>query len=309
MQKLKFTYNLNRRAYDLCFDEPTKQEIASLVSIVGEVEEENTIETLKRNIRDVDGCITGWGSIKLTKEILDEAPNLKVILHSAGTVKPYVSDEVWNRGIRVTTAANANAIPVAEFNLGLILMTLKHVFAYQYEFRERGREAWRRPPTIRGYYKSKIGIIGMGHVGNHLLKLLQPFDFDILVYSRHFPEEQAKALKANKVSLEELMCVCDVVALCAANVPRNRLIINREMLSRMKDGAVFINTSRGALVDEEALLDELRFGRITVCLDVFNQEPPLEIDFYSLPNCIITPHIAGSINEECKRLGHQILKE
>lgn len=310
MSKPKFAYNLNSRTYDLCFDEETKRAIASLVDIQGEVKEKITAKDLKANLKDAEGCITGWGSLKLTKDILDAAPNLRIIIHSAGTVKPYVTPEVWKRGIRVTSAANVNAISVAEYNLAMILLTLKRVFAYQHEFRERGPEAWKRPPSLRGCYRSKVGIIGMGHVGKRLLTLLQPFDLEILIFSRHFPEEEARKMKARKVSLEELMSTCDVVALCAANVPRNRRMINRRMLSLLKDGSVFINTSRGALVDENALIEELRTGRITAVLDVFQHEPPPKgSPFYDLPNCIITPHIAGSINEECKRLGCQALKE
>jgi phosphoglycerate dehydrogenase-like enzyme len=130
------------------------------------------------------------------------------------------------------------------------------------------------------------------------------------VHSRYFPEEKAAAMKARKVSLSELMSESDVITLHAANIPENRKMINRELLSKMKNGAVLINTSRGALIDEKALLDELRTGRIYACLDVFTEEPPpRESEFYKLQNCIITPHIAGSINQECYKLGHQVLRE
>jgi phosphoglycerate dehydrogenase-like enzyme len=82
------------------------------------------------------------------------------------------------------------------------------------------------------------------------------------------------------------------------------------MLSLLKPGSVLINTSRGDLIDEEALIEELQKGRIIACLDVFNNEPPsFESPFYSLPNCIMTPHLAGSINKECNRLGRQVLFE
>ncbi|MCW4020659.1 MAG: hydroxyacid dehydrogenase, partial [Candidatus Bathyarchaeota archaeon] len=309
VSKPKFTYNLNRKTFDRCFDEETREEIDSLVDIVGEVKEAVTLEDLKRNLRDAEGCITGWGSIPVTGEILEAAPRLKVIIHSAGSVKKYISSEVWDRGVRVASVANVNAIPVAEYNLGMILVNMKSVFAYQNEFREKGPKAWKRLPTVRGCYRSKVGIIGMGHIGRFILKLLQPFDFEILIFSRYFPDEEARKLKARKVSLEELLSTCDVVTLCASNVPRNRHMINRETLSLMKDGATFINTSRGALVDEEALIDELRIGRITAVLDVFQEEPPpKESLFYSLPNCIITPHIAGSASGETKRLGRQALE-
>jgi len=157
----------------------------------------------------------------------------------------------------VTSAANINAISVAEFTLGMILLSLKHVFKFNNELHEKGPMAWRETFSknmVPGYYKSTVGIVGFGQVSKHLLKLLQPFDLQILIYSKHLSEEEARRFKAN--------------------IPQNRHLINREMLSRMKDGAVLINTSRGSLIDEEALLNELRTGRIYACLDVSNIEPP-----------------------------------
>lgn len=311
--KPKFTYNMSRKIFDLCFDEKTRQEISSLVEIVGDVTEENRVEDLKENLKDCEGCIAGWEAIKFTKEILDHAPKLKIILYAGGSVRPIISEEVWRRGIRVTSAANVNAIPVAEFTLCMILASLRRVFWFNDELHEKGPQAWRKPfsrDSVPAYYKSTVGIVGMGHVGRYLLKLLQPFDLQILVYSKHFTDEEAKAFRAKKVSLPELMSKSDVITVHAANIPENRNMINREMLSRMKDGAVLINTSRGPLIDEEALLDELQSGRIYACLDVFNIEPPPEKSkFYGLKNCVITPHIAGSINNECYRLGQQVLRE
>jgi phosphoglycerate dehydrogenase-like enzyme len=290
---MKVTFNMSKKIFDLCFDEDTRQELFSLVDVIGDIKEQISLEDLKKNLGECEGCIAGWNSISFTKDILDYAPKLKVIFFACGSIKPYVSDEVWNRGIRVTSAANVNAIPVAEFTLGMILLSLKHVFKFNNELHEKGPMAWRETfskDMVPGYYKSTVGIVGFGQVSKHLLKLLQPFDLQILIYSKHLSEEEARRFKAN--------------------IPQNRHLINREMLSRMKDGAVLINTSRGPLIDEEALLNELRTGRIYACLDVFNIEPPPEeSEFYKLKNCIITPHIAGSINNECYRLGRQILKE
>ncbi|MGD0329645.1 MAG: hypothetical protein ABSB40_04260 [Nitrososphaeria archaeon] len=134
---------MRKEVFDLCFDEKTKWEISQLVDIVGTVTEENRIEDLIKNLKEVEGCIAGWEPIKFTKEVLDQAPNLKIILYSGGSLRPLVSDEVWKRGIRVTSAANVNAIPVAEFTLGIILTTLKCVFRLNTELHQRGPDAWR----------------------------------------------------------------------------------------------------------------------------------------------------------------------
>ncbi|MBC7091355.1 MAG: hydroxyacid dehydrogenase, partial [Nitrososphaeria archaeon] len=252
-------------------------------------------------------------SISFTKEILDAAPKLKAIFFACGSVKPYITDEVWKRGIKITSAVNVNAIPVAEFTLGMILLSLKHVFKFNNELHEKGLKAWRKTfsrDNVPGYYKSTVGIVGFGQVSKHLIKLLQHFDLNILIYSKHLSDEEAEILKVKKVPLDELMSRSDVITVHAANIPQNKNLINKDRLSRMKDGATIINTSRGPLIDEEALINELKTERIYACLDVFNNEPPQEkSDFYKLKNCIITPHIAGSINNECYRLGQQVLRE
>ncbi|MEM4139988.1 MAG: hydroxyacid dehydrogenase [Nitrososphaeria archaeon] len=310
---MKITLNLDKKIFDLCFDGDTRQELSSLVDIVGEVDEKISLEKLKKNLKECEGCIAGWNSISFTKEVLDTAPKLKVIFFACGSVKPYITDEVWKRGIKVTSAVNVNAIPVAEFTLGMILLSLKNVFKYNNELHEKGPKAWRKTfskDNVPGYYKSTVGIVGFGQVSKHLIKLLQLFDLNILIYSKHLPDEEADRLKIKKVSLDELMTKSDVITVHAANIPQNRHLINKEMLSKIKNGATIINTSRGPLIDEEALINELKTERIYACLDVFNNEPPPEeSEFYKLKNCIITPHIAGSINNECYRLGQQVLKE
>ena len=156
-----------------------------------------------------------------------------------------------------------------------------------------------------------MGIISLGHVGLKLLKLLQQFDFNILVYENYYlSEDDVKKLNVKKVGLDELMSQSDAIALCAPNLPQNKHMINAKRLSLMKDNAVFINTARGALVDETALIKELKRGRITAFLDVTDPEPPEEgHPFYNLPNCILTPHIAGSIGNECYRLGKATVDE
>jgi len=309
---MRCCFNVNETIRNLCFSEDILNELGRHTDLKVEAPAELTREWLKRQAADCEIMITGWGSLLLDAEILDAAPRLKLVLHSAGSIRGTESPEMWRRGIRVTSAANMNGIPVAEFLLGQILMCFKDVFAYQHRFREHGRAAWSRDAgNVNGYYRSTVGIIGMGNVGKHLLKLLGAFEMRKLVHSFYPFEDEAHAVGAREVGIDELMRESDAVVLLAPNIPKNRHMIDARRLALMKDGAFFLNSGRGALVDEEALIAELKSGRINACIDVSDPvEPPVEgSPLYNLPNCVLTPHIAGAVGKECYRLGNQVVKE
>jgi phosphoglycerate dehydrogenase-like enzyme len=311
--RLRFCFNLDRARLGQCFAPETVAAIGDLVDLDPEVADGPggvTDEWLRPRLAAADGCITGWGSLPLDAARLAGAPRLRYVLHSAGSVKSLVSDALWERGIRLTSAANVNGRPVAEFALGLLLCCLKDVFRFQVEFKQRGSAAWRRAMTIPGYYRTTVGVVGAGNVGRQLMRLLQPHDFRVLVYDPWLEPAEAAALGAQPTGLEELLRSASAVVLLAPNIPENRHMIGAGELALLPDGAYFINPGRGALVDHEALIAELRTGRITACLDVADPEPPPEgSPLYTLPNCILTPHVAGSLNAECLRLGEQVLTE
>ena len=312
MAKPKFLLSLEKSVFDRCYSPQDQKKLRCMVELVGGIpsKREYNRKWVLRNIKDVEACITGWGSIPFDEEMLDKARKLRILFHTAGTVRG-LYDKAIERGIRMVSNASVNAIPVAQFALGIILSGLKGVYCYQERFRKEGKAAWKRDISISpGYYGTTVGIISLGHVGYKLAELLRNFEFNVLVYSRHLDEDEARRLKVRKVSLDELMSRSDAVVLCAPNLPENRHMIDARRLSLMKDNALFINVARGALVDEDALVRELERGRITAFLDVTDPEPPKAgHPFYSLPNCILTPHIAGSFGAECYRLGKATIKE
>ena len=312
MNKPKFILSLAKDVFDLCYDSNTQQELQSLVELVGGIpsKPEYTREWLLQNIKEVEACITGWGSFPFDEELLDEARRLKILFHTAGTVRASYN-KAMRKNIRIVSNASINAIPVAEFALGIILSGLKGVYRYQERFRKKGRKSWERDISVSpGYYGTTVGIISLGHVGYKLLELLRHFDFNVLLCSGHLSESGACRLNARKVNLDNLVSQSDAVVLCAPNLPKYKHMIDARRLALMKDNALFINVARGALVDEVALVDDLRRGRITAFLDVTDPEPPEEEHaFYALPNCILTPHIAGSFGNECYRLGKATLDE
>jgi phosphoglycerate dehydrogenase-like enzyme len=307
---LRFCFNLDRARLAQCFLPETVEEIGQIVDLDPDVPDTLTDDWLLPRLRQADGVITCWGSLPLTAERLVSAPALRYVIHSAGTVKGLVSQALWERGIRVTSAANVNGRPVAQFLLGMLFTCLKHVYRYQVEFKARGRDAWRRTSDIPGYNRTVVGVIGAGNVGRHLLRFLQPHDFRVLVNDPQLDDATARALGATKADLDTLLRQSRAVMLVAPNIPENRLMIGARELALMQDGSYFINPGRGALLDHDALITELKTGRLTACLDVTDPEPPEPgSPLYSLPNCILTPHVAGSLGEECLLLGDQARDE
>lgn len=259
-------------------------------------------------IEGADFAITSWGVPALTKEVLDRAPNLKAVIHAAGSVKPIVSPELWERGIRVSGGNGQLGIGVAETALGFTIASLKNMWRLTQSTRQGG---WVDGRTqVRELYGLTVGVIGAGKAGQHYMRLMRHFDVNLLVCDPKLTAEQAETLGATKADLPELLSVSDVVSIHAPSIPSTYRMMNRERLALMKDEAILINTSRGSLIDEQALLEQLLAGRLFACLDVTDPEPPApDHPLRGLPNCIITPHIAGAVNNGRKRLGQFAVEE
>ena len=136
------------------------------------------------------------------------------------------------------------------------------------------------------------------------------FNEAILVCDPYITTDEAETLGAVKVDLDELMRRADVVSLHTPDTDEARHIVNADNLALLKDRAIFINTARGACVDEQALIAELASGRIMACLDVTDPEPPEpDSPLYTLPNCILTPHVAGAIKQSAQRQGRLVADE
>lgn len=271
--------------------------------------ENPTEEDAIRLLGDADVCVTSWGCPRITQRIVDAAPELRLIVHAAGSVKGIVSEAVWTRGIRVTSGAPALAVGVAETTLGLTITSLKNIWELSRATRSGG---WRGPETarVRELYGITIGIVGASHVGRHFMKLLQNFEVEVLVYDPVRSAEEIAALGGTKVDFVTLLRRSDVVSLHAPSIPATKHMFNREAFRLMKDDAIFINTARGSLVDEDDLIAELRKGRFWACIDVTDPEPPAkESPLRSLPNVTLIPHIAGIVNNGHYRLGRYVTEE
>lgn len=249
---------------------------------------------------------------ELTEEVLDKLPNLKVVFYAAGTMKGIVTDGVWKRGIRITTANQANAQPVAEFALGQILIAMKNTYALARQVKEnQGYLIGPMRDDITGLYQTTVGITSLSAIGKQVIQLLKPFDVNIQVYDPYGTEEVADQLGVSLVSLETLFASSDVVTIHTPLLPDTEKMVNKDLLASMKQNTTLINTARGGLIDEEALVAVLKDRTdLTAVLDVTNPEPPEKGSvMYDLDNIVLTPHIAGSAGAERKRLGDAMAGE
>lgn len=252
----------------------------------------------------VEILVTSWGCPPIDDAALAQMPALRGIFHAAGTVKGHVTQACFERGIRVTSAAGANAIPVADYTVAAILLANKRAFRIQRRYRENRRfELWHREFPGLGNNRKTVGIVGASRVGRLVLSRLGQLDFELLVHDPYLDSDDAKALGAAPCDLDDLLGRADVVSLHAPALPETRHMIDRRRLALLRDGAIFVNTARGSLVDTDALTDELVSGRIDAVLDTMDPEilPP-ESPLYDLDNVFLTPHIAGSLGAETHRM-------
>lgn len=259
-----------------------------------------------------DVLMTGWSTPKLTCDLLDACKSLKLVVHCAGTVRHLVDPSFFDRNIRLVNSADANAVPVAEFLLSWILRWNKKLPLFENKYRA-GHFIEKKVSAefdLLGNRGKTIGVVSASRVGRRLIGLLKHFELDVLLCDPFCTNEQTLAIGARKVELPELMSASDIVSICAPLLPETENLIGATQLAHMKDGALLINTSRGKLVDHDALLSELVSGRLNAVLDVTEPEPlPPGSPFFSLPNAYLTPHVAGSMGLEIHRMTDSALSE
>ena len=255
-----------------------------------------TVEETAEMVGDSDVYVTGWGSPCLEKRILDKAPNIKLLVHVGGSVYGYVSPEMWDRGIRVIAGNALMAESVAEGTLAYILAAYRDIPKFSTNlksgmWRYNGGEPWKN----KGLRRKTVGVISYGMVAKNLVRILQGFAVNLLVYDiKDIPEEDKKRYGITQVTLDEIFQKSDIVSLHTPLNDKTYHMIGKRHFELMKDGALFVNTARGAVVDEAAMIEVLNSGRIRAALDVYENEP-LSADhpLLSVPNTLLMPHMAG----------------
>jgi phosphoglycerate dehydrogenase-like enzyme len=263
-------------------------------------------ETLART----EVLVTGWDTPRISQDVLDSAPRLRRIIHAGGVATGLLPDTT--RRIELADVGMANSIPVAEYTLAMILLANKDALRARELYRTRRAFIDREQEfEASGNFDRTVGIVSASRIGRLLIGLLRSFPaLHVLVYDPFLTTAEAAELGVEPVPLDELLRRSDVVTLHAPVVPETIGLIDGAALALMRDGATLINTARGAIVDQAALEPELVRGRINAVLDVSEPEPlPASSPLYELPNVFLTPHIAGSMGSELRRMGEYVAAE
>lgn len=303
-------YHIPYSTYTRCFLPEDLRKLEGCFSVTTpseDIESDDLDSLLEPQLDEVEILVTGWGTPPLSPTLLDRAKNLRLVVHSAGSIKRLVPQDFWDRNIRIATVNDALAIGVAETTLGMIIAGLKNLFQAREWTRKGGWSSMTYGdgrPSCRETYRSVVGIISASKVGRHLIRLLKNFDVKVLVYDPYLSREEASRLGVETASLMQVARDSDIVTIHAPALPATEGLITSEFLGAMRDNAIFINTARGSIVDEAALIKELQSGRINAFIDVTTPEPPdATHPFRHLPNVILTPHIAGAVTNGCWRQG------
>ena len=248
-------------------------------------------EEIKEYAADADVLMTGWAHCMLSAEIL-KGTSIKITAHTGGSVADYVEPSVYETGIRVISGNLLYAESVAEGVIGYMMMALRYLPENVESVRQG---AWRIPQTNEGLLDQTIGIVGMGTISRFLISMLKPFRPNLKIYSGHsIDAAYLQENNAQQVSLEEIFSTCKIVSLHSALNDRSRGMIGKEHFDLLQDGALFLNTARGAIIREEEMIAALEENRFKAVLDVFCKEPlAADSRLRSLPNVYCTPHVAG----------------
>ena len=294
---------------DLVYPPAIRTELARRVQLVGAACSAKEVLADPALLAETQLMFTTWGAPRLDEALLDAAPNLTTVFYGAGTIKSVMTREAWRRGIVITSAASANAVPVAEFTFAQIILAMKRVWHYAAALKQNRQ--WKKGDPGATAFGSTVGLVSLGEIGRRVAKMLSHTDMQIVAHDVQPDHDFAASHRVRYVDLEELFATSDVVSLHTPLLPQTQGMFDEPLLRSMKPGATLINTARGKLVDEPAMIRVLKDRPdLLAILDVVATEPlPGDSPLYDLPNAILTPHIAGSLGAECGRMGQYMLEE
>jgi len=302
-------YVLGEKAFDQIYGPDERADIAKLVDICAPPQTPAAVKQNPALLADAEVIFSGWGGPKIDDEFLAAASELRAVFYGAGSIKGIATDAFWDRGILITSAYAANAIPVAEFTISQMIFCLKRGWQFALSIRRDG--AFPSRGEVFGAYGSTVGIISLGMVGRRVCSFLKSLELHVLAYDPFASESDAAELGVELVSLDDIFRRCEVVSLHTPWLKETEGMITGRHLRLMKQGATFINTARGAVVREGDMIDVLRERPdLFAVLDVTHPEPPAAgSPVYSMENVVLTPHMAGSMGAECYRQGRYMVDE
>lgn len=264
-------------------------------------------------LANVDILVTGWKSNPINADLLRKMPKLKLVAHLAGTVKGILDRDAVSSGLTVISGAEANARPVAEFTLAHILLHLKRVPEWRRVYRDQRSSIVTRRTELSGPIGNSgrtVGIIGASKIGRRVAEELRRHRVRVLLHDPYVSAETASRFGAQKATMEDVLSQSDVVSLHQPLLATTKRSFGAAQFSRMRDGALLINTARGAIIDPKALEVAMSDGRLFAVLDVTDPEPlPDTSPLWNMPNVTLTPHIAGSFGCEVCEMTEQVLED
>jgi phosphoglycerate dehydrogenase-like enzyme len=307
---LKAAFILGKENQNKIYPPSVMQRITSLCEVKLEAPT-NQMEQILPELADIEVLFSGWGAPSLTADVLEAMPRLKLVLYGAGSLKPMVTGPFWQKGIPICSAWQANAVPVAEFTLAQIILCLKQAHVLPLKMRQARDKVKPDYSAGGGAFQATVSLISLGIIGKLVAKLLQSFDLNVLAYDPFVDPAEAKDLGVTLVSLEEAFARSRVVSLHTPWLPETEGMVTGDLLRRIPRNGAFINTARGAVVNETEMIEVLKERQdLTAHLDVTYPEPPVpDSPLYELSNVFLTPHIAGSQAEECGRMGSYMADE
>lgn len=305
----KTLYILAERSFDLIYGPEEQADVARLVDVYAPPQTPQSALAQPALLREVQLILSGWGAPTFDTAFLDAAPELEAVFYGAGSIRGFTPPEFWARGITICSAWAMNAVPVSEYTLSQILFGLKH--GWRYALTIKREEQYPHKWTTPGAYGSTVALISLGMIGRRVAQLLKAFDLRVIAYDPFVEPQDAAALGVSLCSLEDAFRQGDVVSLHTPWLKETEGMITGKHFQMMKEGATFINTARGAVVNEPEMIEALQARPdLFAVLDVTYPEPPLPgSPLYTLPNVILTPHIAGAMDHECRRMGREMVNE
>lgn len=308
----KALFTLDLASLDVIYGPQEQARLKEIADFVAPPQSGATLMDNPELLEEVEVIFSGWGAPVMDEAFMAAAKNLKAVFYGAGSIRNFAKPAFWERDVVITTAANANAVPVAEYCVATILLSMKNFWSLARGTKQD--EGWMAAAHMRetaGNFRSTAGFITIGAISKKTLELLDSYDIKRLAYSRSLTPESAKEMNVEAASIEEIFQTADVISLHTPDLPATKGMITGKHFEMMKPGATFINTARGAVVNEPEMCEVLaRRPDITAVLDVTAPEPPLPgSPVATLPNVVLTPHLAGSTGPECNRLGYFMLQE
>jgi D-3-phosphoglycerate dehydrogenase len=263
-----------------------------------------TNETLDAEIAAADALIVR-SATKVTSELLDKAPKLRAVGRAGVGVDNIDLEAATKRGVLVMSTPGGNAVSVAEHTFALLLALARQVPRLDKAIHE-GR--WEKSSAAGTEVRGKtLGLIGLGRIGSEVAVRAEAFDMRVLGYDPYISEAAAREMNVELVPFDNLLAESDFISLHTALSPATQNLIDAGTIAKMKKGVRLINAARGELIDEAALAEALRSGKLAgAALDVFAEEPPKNSPLVGLPNVIATPHVAGSTTEAQEEVGTQV---